>query len=762
MEVPAQLTPSVAPTGAPGVFRTDRASPASFGALSGEATSRVGGAADTAGGVAANAAIAFQRQQNETDVDAANIAYDQKRRAMLFDENGGFYAKKGKDAYDAMAPTAQSIEQARTETKGALKNPEQQRMFDVISRRATEGDLRSMSIHAATENRSYRVGVAEASISNAMSDARAYWNDPVRFAQEIGQVKLFAENRAALLGRTDPAMLKSDISHYVGLAWDSRIRAAMLQDPKLADQMYRANSDAIADPVLRQNLEHALTVSVMPQEARADAEKAMTGGLAPGQQETSGQPDAGGAVPTSAVTGRGTDQVKLHEDNVASLQSEIARKGQTPANLKTLNAELMTEQAALQKAKAGGGAQPASMGGASAAPINSRDTHAMLAAWIPAAERLAEERKPGNAVYRDLVVQQVKGKVATIAAMQEGVERQAVDTLKGSILSTKATSMDQLMGDPKVVQALPLVPTASMQGLIALLDHNAREARGENVRSDPKVVQTLFNAIHADENAPEKIRNAEQLAPFFAKGLNWADYDRLGKEIEKSRNPEGNSFLRDVNNVRKTAGSMMKVGIVGRALADTQPEKIEEAQYSFSRYLDSKIDDYRKAGKDPRDLLNPAKPDYVLHPGVVQTFLKDPRAAMGDAANKVRAEAPPDKYDTKLTPDEETKFKEWKAKYAPKDSGADYDLRGAFKAGLTPDAQTGHWPDTFKKPNHETFSVESNYAKDAPDKAGSWAGPKHDIYIPAGATYVAGDSDFNRLAKNALYVGPDGVKRRKP
>lgn len=87
------------------------------------------------------------------------------------------------------------------------------------------------------------------------------------------------------------------------------------------------------------------------------------------------------------------------------------------------------------------------------------------------------------------------------------------------------------------------------------------------------------------------------------------------------------------------------------------------------------------------------------------------------------------KFDTQLGPDEETAFQEWKAKNAPKDSGVDYDLRGAFKAGLTPDAKTGHWPDTYKKPNHPTFSDQSQYAKDALDKAGRWEGDK---FVPQG------------------------------
>ena len=85
-------------------------------------------------------------------------------------------------------------------------------------------------------------------------------------------------------------------------------------------------------------------------------------------------------------------------------------------------------------------------------------------------------------------------------------------------------------------------------------------------------------------------------------------------------------------------------------------------------------------------------------------------------------------YETSLTPEEEKNFQIWKGKNAPNDSGRDYDLRGAFKAGLQPDEKTKHWPDTFKKPGHPTFSDQSIYAKDRPDLAGHWEGEK---YTPA-------------------------------
>jgi hypothetical protein len=85
-------------------------------------------------------------------------------------------------------------------------------------------------------------------------------------------------------------------------------------------------------------------------------------------------------------------------------------------------------------------------------------------------------------------------------------------------------------------------------------------------------------------------------------------------------------------------------------------------------------------------------------------------------------------YETRLSPEEESQFQSWKQRFAPNDSGEDYDLRGAFKAGVTP-GKDGHWPDTFKKPNHPTFSDESRHATgDNANKAGRWQGGQ---YIPA-------------------------------
>ncbi len=111
-----------------------------------------------------------------------------------------------------------------------------------------------------------------------------------------------------------------------------------------------------------------------------------------------------------------------------------------------------------------------------------------------------------------------------------------------------------------------------------------------------------------------------------------------------------------------------------------------------------------------------------------------------------------DQFNTGLSPQEEAEFQKWKAKHAPSDSGYDYDLRGAFKDGFTPD-ERGHWPDKHKKPNHPTFSNESKFAEQYAEYAGSWKGeeftPGSKSFEEEEAKYLGIPRDFQHALDTA-------------
>jgi hypothetical protein len=86
---------------------------------------------------------------------------------------------------------------------------------------------------------------------------------------------------------------------------------------------------------------------------------------------------------------------------------------------------------------------------------------------------------------------------------------------------------------------------------------------------------------------------------------------------------------------------------------------------------------------------------------------------------------------TQLSPEQEAAFLQWvqsnKVPFDPSDKYPDYDMRGyyqslqsnpqATQAAINPATQSLHYPDTFKTPYHESFSSESQWAREG---APSW------------------------------------------
>lgn len=72
------------------------------------------------------------------------------------------------------------------------------------------------------------------------------------------------------------------------------------------------------------------------------------------------------------------------------------------------------------------------------------------------------------------------------------------------------------------------------------------------------------------------------------------------------------------------------------------------------------------------------------------------------------------RYNTPIPPAKQNAFNQWAANQAlqtgrnPLSDRYDYDVNGYWLSGGATDSR-GHGPDTFKKPNHPTFSDESKY-----------------------------------------------------
>lgn len=86
------------------------------------------------------------------------------------------------------------------------------------------------------------------------------------------------------------------------------------------------------------------------------------------------------------------------------------------------------------------------------------------------------------------------------------------------------------------------------------------------------------------------------------------------------------------------------------------------------------------------------------------------------------------RYNTALPPDQEQQYQRWLQSQSALNNRDmsrdtyDYDMRGAFLGGAGADpSQRGHYPDTYKKPNHPTFSTGSQYHGLDGQLGGVWA-----------------------------------------
>lgn len=113
-------------------------------------------------------------------------------------------------------------------------------------------------------------------------------------------------------------------------------------------------------------------------------------------------------------------------------------------------------------------------------PAKSVDVRAMLGPWTKAAEERAEELRPGDAVFRDMMVSRVTHYVNVWATAQAGQERADRNYLLGLANGTpgqptsKPVTMDALLSNDQAKAAWSRLDSFSQQALIARVELNGK------------------------------------------------------------------------------------------------------------------------------------------------------------------------------------------------------------------------------------------------------------------------------------------------
>lgn len=174
---------------------------------------------------------------------------------------------------------------------------------------------------------------------------------------------------------------------------------------------------------------------------------------------------------------------------------------------------------------------------------------------------------------------------------------------------------------------------ADKQGsILATIHQRSRERMAPQV-TDPGVMRKLFDRIHLPPGDPRKITDETALNNAYAvqEKLSFEDLGRLRKELADGRTPDGAKL-----------GAEKKTFIDGMQSSITKSNQLlgkldadgDVNLYKFGYMVDKKIQEYEKAGKDPHDLFDPEKPDFLGTPARLKPFQKTMQESIKSISKK--------------------------------------------------------------------------------------------------------------------------------
>lgn len=132
-----------------------------------------------------------------------------------------------------------------------------------------------------------------------------------------------------------------------------------------------------------------------------------------------------------------------------------------------------------------------------------------------------------------------------------------------------------------------------------------------------------------------EITSVEPIYQGYQKGdFTKSDFNFLIKQYNELQTPDGQKLNRTRAEFFKAIGPQIDKSALG--LPDPGGK---EARFRFEQDVVQKIDEYRKAGKNPYDLFDPAKPDYMGSPAAVAPYQRSMTQQMEDRMRALRRPA---------------------------------------------------------------------------------------------------------------------------
>jgi len=144
----------------------------------------------------------------------------------------------------------------------------------------------------------------------------------------------------------------------------------------------------------------------------------------------------------------------------------------------------------------------------------------------------------------------------------------------------------------------------------------------------------LISRMRAPPGDPRRIDSLDAVYDAYEKGkLSKADLKFVRDEYTNLRTPDGQALGAQQEEFIKSVKPLIDKSnpLLGR-IDQSGPQQV----YNFTMDLRRKIDQYRREGKDPRDLMDPSKPDYMGGPAALAGYQKPLQQSLQDTAKALR------------------------------------------------------------------------------------------------------------------------------
>jgi hypothetical protein len=190
-------------------------------------------------------------------------------------------------------------------------------------------------------------------------------------------------------------------------------------------------------------------------------------------------------------------------------------------------------------------------------------------------------------------------------------------------------AQDVYSPNPKITpQAIANDPRLSSN--FAMRDHLIRfvnDPPGSSVPTHQSnaLAMSLIERMQPNYNKPDKIISLDQIME-QTKGLNRADWTFVNNQFKQQQQLGGET-------TRQQKAELMD-NYKGQIIGIIQDKNLNAAGYArlyrYEHFVQSKIDEYQKAGKNPQELFDPNSPAFVAKPETLKGFGPSPQELLRD------------------------------------------------------------------------------------------------------------------------------------